>query len=413
MTTSSPSIVIGAGIVGLCTALFLQETGRAVLLLDRLPPGEGTSAGNAGIVSTGSVHPEAMPGIWKEIPAMLMQRLAPVSVRPAYLPRMLPWFMQFLASSREAHADASSLALHQLASRGLDCLRPLLRKAGAADLLRENGVIYVYETPAQWDQARRQAAYYDRRSVQYVALEGEALTREEPALRPGLAGGILIPGAGHVLSPLAVSKALFAAFLAQGGRYLQEEVRQFVHEDARVTAVVAAQNHACSEVFITAGAYSANLTRQLGSPVLLDTERGYHLHCPAPGIHLARPLLFAGRAFAATSMQEGLRLAGTVEFAGLTAPPDMRRAQILGEHARALFPGVSTENAASWMGFRPSMPDTIPVIARSPKMRNAFFGFGHGHLGLTQSAVTGKLLALIADGRDTPIDMTPYRSERH
>lgn len=412
MNENPPSIVIGAGIVGLCTALYLQESGRAVTLLDRLPPGEGTSFGNAGIISTGSVHPEAMPGIWKDIPHMLLQRLAPISVRPAYMPRLLPWFIRFLASSSTRRADASSVAIHALASRALEYLQPLVDKAGAQDLLRQSGVIYVHETPAQFARAKLDCAYYERRGVDYELLDSAALAQQEPALRKGLAGGVLIRSAAHTLSPLALSQKLFALFIAQGGEFRQEEVTGFVSEGGRVRAVRSATELPCREVFVTAGAYSGALSKQLGSAVPLDTERGYHLHCAAPGVTLARPLLFGGRAFAATSMQDGLRLAGTVEFAGLKAPPSQRRAQVLGEQARDLFPGLNTEQGKPWMGYRPSMPDTVPVISASPHYANVYFGFGHGHLGLTQGAVTGALLALLADAKPVPLDIAPYRIDR-
>ena len=412
MDENPQSIVIGAGIVGLCTALYLQQSGRRVTLIDRLPPGEGTSLGNAGIISAGSVHPEAMPGIWKEIPHMLLQRLAPISVRPAYMPHLLPWFIRFLASSSKRRADASSAAIHALASRALDYLQPLVDKAGAQNLLRQTGAIYVYETAAQFAKAKLDCAYYERRGVAYQLLDSTALAAQEPALRPGLAGGVLIPAAAHTLSPLSLSKQLFALFTAQGGQFRQEEVTGFVIKDKHLSAVRTTEEIACKDVFITAGAYSGSLSRQLGSPVPLDTERGYHLHCPAPGIELVRPLLFAGRAFAATSMQDGLRLAGTVEFAGLKAPADPRRAQILSEQAQALFPGLNTEQGKPWLGFRPSLPDTVPVISGSPHYANVFFGFGHGHLGLTQSAVTGALLAMLADGRQAPLDLKPYRIDR-
>lgn len=412
MNENPHSIVIGAGIVGLCTALYLQETGRRVTLIDRLPPGEGTSLGNAGIISTGSVHPEAMPGIWKEIPHMLLQRLAPISVRPAYLPRLLPWFLRFLASSSERRADASSKAIHALASRALEYLQPLVNKAGAQDLLKQSGVIYVYETPAQFTKAKVDCAYYERRGVEYQILDSVALAQQEPALRAGLAGGVLIRSAAQTLSPLALSKKLFALFVAQGGKYRQEEVEGFVVEGKQVSAVRTSEVLHCNDVFITAGAYSGKLSKQLGSVVPLDTERGYHLHCPTPGIELLRPLLFGGRAFAATSMQDGLRLAGTVEFAGLDAPMAVKRAQVLGEQAQFLFPGLNIDQGKPWLGFRPSLPDTIPVISTSPHYANVFFGFGHGHLGLTQGAVTGTLLALLADGKQAPFDLSPYRIDR-
>ena len=256
MQNHSPSIVVGAGIVGICTALYLQEKGREVMLIDRLPPGEGTSLGNAGIISVGSVHPEAMPGIWKDIPAMLLQRQGPVSLRPAYLPQMLPWFYSFLASSSEARAEKSSIAINALSSRALEFLQPLVAKAGAQALLRQEGSIYVYETPAQLAKAKLKCAYYDRRGVDHEILEGAALKAAEPSLRDGLAGGILVPAGGNTLSPLALSRSLFKLFQKQGGQFIQAEVTGFTTQDRLVTAVHTDKAHACHDAFITAGAYS-------------------------------------------------------------------------------------------------------------------------------------------------------------
>jgi D-amino-acid dehydrogenase len=398
MQNHSPSIVVGAGIVGICTALYLQEKGREVMLIDRLPPGEGTSLGNAGIISVGSVHPEAMPGIWKDIPAMLLQRQAPVSLRPAYLPQMLPWFYSFLASSSEARAEKSSIAINALSSRALEFLQPLVAKAGAQALLRQEGSIYVYETPAQLAKAKLKCAYYDRRGVDHEILEGAALKAAEPSLRDGLAGGILVPAGGNTLSPLALSRSLFKLFQKQGGQFIQAEVTGFTTQDRLVTAVHTDKAHACHDAFITAGAYSKTLAKQLGSSVQLDTERGYHLQLRNPGIELNRPLLFSSRAFAVTSMLDGLRLAGTAEFAGLKAPANYARAHMMAEQAAYLFPQLNTQSGEPWLGYRPSMPDTVPVISRSPKFDNVFFGFGHGHLGLTQAAVTGAMLSSLATG---------------
>jgi D-amino-acid dehydrogenase len=406
------SIVIGAGIVGICTALYLQEHGRQVTLIDRLPPGEGTSSGNAGIISVGSVHPEAMPGVWKEIPHMLLQRRAPVTLRPAYLPHILPWFYNFLSSSSSARAEQSSIAINALCSRALDYLEPLVIKAGAQALLQQQGALNIYETAEQFAKAKLNCAYYDRRGVDYQLVAGPDLAALEPNLRPGLAGGVLVRASAHTVSPLALSRSLFTLFEKQGGRFIQTEARGFTSMGKRVSAVHTDCELACREVFVTAGSYSKNLARQLGSSVLLDTERGYNLQLPSPGIELRRPLLFAGRAFAATSMLDGLRLAGTVEFAGLAAPPNYARARVLAEQAAYLFPQLNVEGGEPWMGYRPSMPDTVPVISASPYFDNVFFGFGHGHLGLTQAAVTGAMLSALATGNDFPVSAQQFQIDR-
>lgn len=431
MKKDPETVVVGAGIVGICTALYLQEKGRQVTLIDRMPPGEGTSSGNAGIISVGSVHPEAMPGIWKEIPHMLLQRMAPIALRPAYAPRLLPWFARFLSSSSPAKADQSSAAISALSSRALDYLQPLVDKADARALLRQEGTLYINETPSQFAAARLNCSYYQRRDVDYQLVDGSELADLEPNLRSGLAGAVLVPAGAQTLSPLALSRSLFRLFQQQGGEFLAAEVRGFKLEGKRVTALytdremppnkmhsnqVHSNQVPCREVFITAGAYSKTLAKQLGSSVPLDTERGYSVDLPSPGIELKRPLLFAGRAFAATSMTDGLRLAGTVEFAGLKAAPNYQRAHNLARQAAYLFPQLNAPEGQNegipWMGFRPSVPDTVPVISASPHFDNAFFGFGHGHLGLTQAAVTGAMLAALAVGEDGPLAISPFRVDR-
>ena len=406
------SVVVGAGIVGICTALCLQERGRQVLLVDRLPPGEGTSSGNAGIISVGSVLPEAMPGVWKEIPLMLLQRQAPVSLKLRYLPQMLNWFYRFLANSSAAKAEQSSIAINALSRLGLDYLQPLLERAGAEPLIRQNGALYIYETPSQFSRAKLNCSYYERRGVDYQVIQGADLRSLEPSLRLGIAGAIMVPGGAHTVSPLAMSRSLFSLFQSQGGEFVQAEVTGFEQQGNFVASVCAGRRISCAEVFITAGAYSKALAKQLGSSILLDTERGYHMHLPDPGIVVKRPLLFAGRAFAATSMRDGLRLAGTVEFAGLKAPANYARAQILVKQAAYLFPGLNTQHGKPWMGFRPSTPDTVPVISSSPKYSNVFFGFGHGHLGLTQAGITGAMLGALASGETSPVDIDAFRIDR-
>ena len=404
--------VVGAGIVGLCTALYLQKSGRQVTLIDPLSPGAGTSSGNAGIISVGSVHPESMPGIWKEIPEMLLQPQAPVKLRPGYLLPFTPWLMRFLANSSAERSQRSAAAIHALTSRGLDYLLPLARQAAALDLIQQQGSLYVYARKDQFEKARRDNVYRERLGANSEIIEASELNDIDPCLASGLAGAILNPDAGHTVSPLRLSQALFRLFSQQGGEFIQTRVTHFDRLGNRVTRLEACGFRAIDELFITAGAYSKELARLLGSSMLLDTERGYHLLLPQPEISLRRPVLFPPQAFAATMMTEGLRLAGTVEFAGLSAAPDYRRAFGMAVHARRLLPGLKGEGQSPWMGYRPSLPDSLPVISRSPWFNNVYFGFGHGHLGLTMAAVTGATLAAMAAGESPPVDTSPYRIDR-
>ena len=406
------SIVVGSGIVGLATALYLQETDRAVTLVDPLPPGEGTSSGNAGIISTGSLFPEAEPGIWKQIPGMVLNPLAPVSVKPTTLPSLLPWLLRFLCRSKSEKFNAASQSIAALSARALEFLDPLVAKAGAETLLRRQGIIYVYSQQDQFAKAKSLCRLRDRLNPDYQIVNGNELLDLAPGLREGLAGGIVIPSAAYTVSPLALSRLLFDLFSNRGGEYVQAEVTGFVIEKESLNAIRAGGTYPCDEVFITAGAYSGELSRQLGSRVPLVTERGYHLMLPEPNVNVERALILAEKGLAVTPMQGGLRLAGTVEFARLRARPNYDRAWILAHYAEELLPGLNTEGGEPWMGCRPSLPDSIPVISRSPKFSNVFYGFGHGHLGLTHSAITGAILAAVAEGGSPPVATDHYRIDR-
>ena len=406
------AVVVGAGIVGLSTALYLQKKERHVTLVDPLPPGEGASYGNAGIISVGSVHPESTPGIWREIPGMLFRAPAPVRLRPAYLLPFLPWLMRFLMNSRQTRYLQSAVAMHALSSQAMEYLEPLVREAGAEQWIKRQGSLYVYGERHQFDRALQQNGLRQRLGVHCQVLRGGEVNEAEPALAAGLAGALLVPGACHTVSPVKLSRSLFELFLRRGGNFLQTRVTHFQRQGWRVVQFEAAGNRVSDEVFITAGAYSKDLARLLGSSMPLDTERGYHVVMPEPGVSLARPILFPPQGFAATSMADGLRLAGTVEFAGLQADPDYRRTGLMVQAARRFLPELIGQGEQPWMGYRPSLPDSLPVISRSPRLDNVYFGFGHGHLGLTMAAVTGATLAAMAAEEAPPVDTTPYRIDR-
>ena len=271
---------------------------------------------------------------------------------------------------------------------------------------------YSYETEKEFARALALRVSLKFEKAHYVAVSAEELTAIEPQLCSGLAGAIFIPGAAYTTSPLALSQCFFQLFVEQGGKFVQAEVSGFEKTTHRVVAVEADQKISADEVFITAGAYSKTLARALGSNVPLDTERGYHLMLPNPEIEIQSSFLFTERGLGVTPMQDGLRLAGTVEFGGLDAAPNYRRAEILGVHGKQLLPQLNLDGGRPWMGYRPSLPDSIPVISDSPHYSNVHYGFGHGHLGLTQAAITGAMLAALADGKETVVDSEPYRIDR-
>ncbi len=409
----SSVVVIGAGVVGLCAARWLQREGFAVTVADPAPPGESCSFGNAGIIATGAVAPVAMPGVFGKLPRWLFDPVGPLRLRWGYLPRLLPWLLRFVAAARPARVAAIADALRALNAPALDAWRALLGPADFADLIRAEGLVYVYR-----DEAARKADSYGwalrrARGVAFRPLDAAALRAVEPALGPGWTAAMLLEDGGHTVDPLRLSRRLAERFVADGGRLVAARVTGLdVGGDGRVAVRTDQGGTPPGRVVVAAGAWSRPLARMLGARVPLDTERGYHVTLPNPGVTLRRPVAAPDLGFIATPMAVGLRIAGTVEFGGLEAPPDMRRARALLRHGRALFPGLCDSGASTWMGFRPSLPDSLPVIGRARPGVEAWLAFGHGHLGLTEGAITGRLVAEMIAGRAPAIDVAPYRPDR-
>lgn len=406
-------VVLGAGVVGLTTALALQRSGASVTLIDRLAPGSGTSSGNAGIIATSSVHPEAMPGLLSSLPSMLLMPDGAVRLRPSFLLRRLPWLLRFLAQARPARAEAASVATSALSKPALRFWDGLLQEVGLPSPFVRRGLLYAYGTPQGFAAALRDNAYRERRTIPFEILSGAEARALEPDLAPSLAGAIYAPEAAHHPWPQTLSDQLFERFLARGGRFHRTSVRAVARSVKGASVQLEGQTLAADQLFICAGAYSATFTGQLGWPVPLVTERGYHILHPEPGIALQRTVLFPELGFAATPMAEGLRLAGTVELASVEASPDWRRAQGLSRQAARVLPQLQGPGVKPWLGFRPSLPDSLPVLGAAPDAPGQlFFAFGHGHLGLTQAAVSATSLAALAEGERPPLDLHPYRVNR-
>jgi D-amino-acid dehydrogenase len=405
--------VIGAGIVGVCCALQLLRDGHRVTLIDRQGPGEGASYGNGAVLPTESVVPVATPGILWKVPGMLRDPLGPLALRWGYLPRIAPWLLRFLAASTARRVERISQALAALHHGSIEAYAPLIAMAGAGDMLRRNGWVCVYESEAGFQDAAPMLELQRRRGVRLEILGPEGLRQLEPALAPIFPRAVFYPEVAQVVDNFRFVQVLAEAFQKHGGRLLREEVRGFELGAAGPRALLTDQGHRpCEALVVAAGAWSKPLAVQLGRRPPLDTERGYHLQLPAPGIVPRLAVYSTERAFVCTPLETGLRLAGTVELGGLKAPPDWRRAEALARHARRWLPGLETEGATRWMGFRPSMPDSLPVISASPRHANAFFAFGHGHCGLGLAARTGALIADLVAGRDPGLDMAPYRADR-
>lgn len=405
--------VVGAGVVGLACASRLQMRGHDVTVIDARPPGAYCSHGNAGCLSRASCVPLGLPGVWRKVPGWLMDPKGPLVIPPRYALDIAPWLWRFWRSTSLARVNEIADALHPLLDLTIEKWRPLAQWAGVPELIRQDGYAFVYESEAAYlgDSLGRELRR--ARGVKMEVLSGGAIREFEPALSSAITHMVLMPEQGHVPNPARLSGALADRLKAGGAKFVASHARAFELVDGRVARVVTDRGALETDaVVIAAGAHSNELSSQLGSKVPLETERGYHVMVESPSIQPRIPVCSGEGKYFATPMEGGLRIAGTVELGGLKAGPNYTRADALLEGGKHLFPGLSHGKVEPWMGHRPSLPDSKPVIGRSPRVRNAFFAFGHGHVGLTAAAPTAELIADELDARQPFMDLRPFRADR-
>ena len=413
MSTKQHFTVLGAGTVGVCTAFSLLRDGHRVTLIDRLPPGSGCSFGNGGLIQTGACVPIATPGLLRQVPSMLLDPDGPLIIRWQHLLSLTPYLLKFVLAARPARVEQISIALQAILNHAKEAYRMLLAEAHASDLVRQSGELYVYERPESYEVAKPWHDLRRRRGVDVVELEPEELRQLEPALAPIFCKGVYLPDSLLTLNPYMVTNALAGAFARNGGEVVQEEVQEIATGDKGPTTLVTDRGERkVDQLVIATGAFSKRWARQLACNLPLDTERGYHLMLPKPGIDLRVPLLSGDYRFGLVPMVDGVRIAGTAELATLDAPPRYARAERLLKIAERMLPGLSGADRTRWMGHRPSTPDSLPVICRSPRFASVYLAFGHGHLGLTLGAVTGRIIADLASGRMPPVSLAPYDIQR-
>src|SRR5437762_1762248 len=405
--------VIGAGIVGLCAALWLQRDGHRVFLVEPGTPGEGASFGNAGCFNGSSVTPAGMPGVVREGPRWLMDPLGPLALRWSYLPQILPYLVRFVRSATPEKVRAQARAMRPLVGPTVPLVRELAKMAGAEELVHQRGHLYVYRSAESL--AKDQFAWDLRREngVEIDEFDADELRQLEPALSRDYVRGVLVRENGHTSNPLALVERLVEHFVRSGGELVRARAHGSRLEGGRLTAIETDTGDlAADAAIVCAGAYSKPLAAALGDKAPLETERGYHLMIREPEAMPRIPTADADGKFVATPMDTGLRFAGTVELAGLAAPPDWRRARILLEQGRKMLPGLAAshpeERISMWMGHRPSLPDSLPVLGPSPASREVIYAFGHGHVGMTAAPVTGKVVADLVAGRPPSIDIAPF-----
>ncbi|WP_300627075.1 FAD-dependent oxidoreductase [Pseudomonas sp.] len=409
---SADIVVIGAGIIGVACALQLARQGRQVLLIDAQAPGMGASYGNAGHLATEQVFPIADLSILKRLPAMLLDPMGPLRLDWAYLPRALPWFMRLLLNLRPSRYQRTVAGIRALNEASLGAWQRLLHTIGQPQLLREDGSLLVYERAESRAALDALQQRMQQQGVPVAFWSAEAVRTAAPQLSEAIQGGLFFPGTGHFLDPYAVVGELVNAAKALGVKFLQQRVVDGRVEHGGVSLITDHSVVMARQVLIACGAHSARLTSALtGTRVPLDTERGYHLMLPHEHQRLPFAVTSLERKFIMTPMADGLRLAGTVEFAGLQRPANMQRAWQLHRLSKGLFrQPLNADDATPWMGFRPSLPDSLPIIDRVCDGK-VLLAFGHQHLGLTQAAVTAEKIAQLASGEAVP-GLQAYRLDR-
>lgn len=401
------ALIIGSGIVGLCTAWHLQQEGWAVTLVDPRAPGTGCSAGNPGGISVSSVLPAAAPGVIAKVPGWLLDRDGPLTIRPAHLPRLAPWLLRFLRASSRDRFLAGMAAVSALTRQAPDRWRALLGSAGLSPMMQHDGNMIVYRSRAQHDA---ETASWQRRAalgLTVVSLGPGEVQDILPDLSPEYSLARRVGENARLSDPLAVCQALAQQLMVRGAVIRATTVRDLQLDPDGRPGVRTDEGALQSDlVVLAAGAWSAPLARQAGDRIPLEPERGYSVSWAEAGISIPLPVFSPSEKIMASPVAGGLRLAGSAEFAGFTASPDWSRAEALVRLGRRMFPGLTGAAPVRWAGLRPSTPDGLPVIGRSRWSPRVIHAFGHGHLGVTNAALTGRIVADLAADRPPPLDLT-------
>lgn len=402
--------VIGAGVVGLTIALELVEAGREVVLVDPGQPGMGASYGNAGTIAGYATSPVGTPDVLRSLPSLMFSRTSPLAIRHRALPSLMPWLMRFLWQSLPAQAERNSRAIAALLVDAGERWDDLALRVAGAGILQRRGCLYLYETPEALRAAEAEMSIRRALGVEVDLIGPDRLAELEPGLPKGMGGAAHFTGATFLDDPGRMVGLIAAAVLTKA-RLLQARAETLTRGPDGVVIEGPGLHLHARRVVIAAGAHSGALARQAGDRVPLDTERGYHVEWDMDQPLLSRPTCPTARGFYLCPMAGRLRVAGTVELGGLTLPPSPHRVRKLVEGARAFFPDLGVPDR-EWMGFRPSLPDSLPVIGPSQGGGEVIHAFGHGHLGVTMAPVTARIVADLIAGRSPALDIAPYRAGR-
>ena len=402
--------VIGAGIQGVCNALFLQKKGFRVTLFDRDEPGNSATYGNAGHFSPYASVTLNRPDVLTDIPSMLLSSRGPLALKWNYVFKMIPWFIKFIMNCSKKNMMHTAKNMHQILDLALPAYDELFEEIDINGLVENKGIIYICNDK-NLKSRELENSIRKELGVDHQILSPKEIHDLEPNIKPIYHGGVFYNYARHARNPKKILIKLFENFIQKGGKFLKLNVQELNFDDNKPVIRSEVQRFIFDKLVITCGAFSKQLTDKLHENIPLDTERGYHIHFKDYDHLISRPVVHANYGFGMTPMEQGLRVVGTVEFGGLNNPLTKARIKNLIENAKEMLDGLP-EHEDEWLGFRPSLPDFLPVIGPSKNYKNVFYSFGHHHLGWTLGAISGKIISKMITNENTNLDLKPYSSLR-
>ncbi len=403
--------IVGAGIQGVCAGLHILKKGIPVTIFDKQEPGMMASYGNAGHFSPYAVLQLNRPDVIYDVPKMLLSSSGPLALKWNYIPKMLPWIFKYFKSSTKKNMMHTAKYMHQILNLSLDAYDDMFKEIDTTNLVERKGIIYV------WTNKNKKSRELEIKIRGDLGVKQKLVSKEEildlePNLNPVFDAGAYYDYAYHARDPHGILKRLFDLFIKKGGRFQKSEVKDIRQTDDNNSEIVTSEkNYNFEKIVLACGAFSKYFTDKLGENIPLDTERGYHVHFESMEHLISRPVIFLDRGFGMTPMNQGLRAVGTVELGGLKNPISKKRIDYIVKCAKELLPQLK-EHKDEWLGFRPTLPDFLPVIGPSSKFKNIIYSFGHQHLGWTLGAITGKIVSGIISGENTNLDLQPYSSKR-
>ena len=405
--------IVGAGIQGVCIGLQLLKKKIPTTIFDREEPGKGTIAsyGNAGHFSPYAVLQLNRPDVLYDVPRMLFSSYGPLALKWSYIPKMLPWILRYLKNCNKKSMLHTAKYMHQILNHSMEAYEEIFQEIDTTNLIEQKGIIYVW-TNKNLKSRNLEIKVRNDLGVKQKILTVKEILDLEPKIKPVFTGGCYYDYAHHARDPKAIVKKIFELFIKKGGKFIKEDVKSVKQLSEKETLIKTdKKEYKFEKSVIACGAFSKKLTDQLGEKIPLDTERGYHVHFKGMENLIKRPIIFLDRGFGLTPMNQGLRAVGTVELGGLNNPLSKKRIQYIVNCAKELLPQLK-DHEDEWLGFRPTLPDFLPVIGPSKNNKNIIYAFGHHHLGWTLGAITGKIVAGVLANEQTNLHLSPYNSSR-